>query len=449
MDPKLQSQLQNAIRPLAMAGKLDEIKALFSSDPYNRNIEFCKSYCLRVAAKFGQIDVVRYLLENGAVADKPVLPDSGPSAIDFAQMRKDEPVYNEILELLKKHTSESLRQEVLDKPKATPTELKTSELLSKHTSESLRQAVLVKLKFTPTELKPIENPTHMGGLTWLHPVRRHSHFERQRAIDNNIWGSIHRSAGESAIRLSQRYSNEIIPVNISKHLHAIEVWLKSLPYKDSKDKNILLLFNHIKCELGDYKEPTSSISVRQLLALTWAAIHDDKVRLGSLDDALSQLFDAFNEVARDRSLDRGGSLGFVVESICGSSAFNKFIEILVGRHPDAQIVVITTTNAAAKLPCIIQEELALYLEQIKQTVNIEDLRRHVADIKKHGLALVWEQIGQKITDRVFEEFGRAWGGNRQNQHFVAFMKSCLSLVVTEIELSTEPAEVSARLTLSS
>lgn len=151
-----------------------------------------------------------------------------------------------------------------------------------------------------------------------------------------------------------------------------------------------------------YNDSGSGISVRQMLALVWIAIHDNRPeigRKGGLESAKRLLMEAFYEIQEGYNLDAQGNRQNSLRedpSICVSGSFNKVLEKLQGVHPDVQIDFITRETFSLKLRAMVQEEAIKHLT---------DFREDGATVKKAGnFSPISENITPVIREKIENEF---------------------------------------------
>ncbi|MDF1683996.1 MAG: hypothetical protein P1U36_04985 [Legionellaceae bacterium] len=195
--------------------------------------------------------------------------------------------------------------------------------------------------------------------------------------------SVHQTVSDSAKRLSARYGTVI--VDLEDELEKIETWVNAQEGHDIEQRAIQKLAH----ASHDFKDPTSGITTKQLLAFAWSAIHDDEQRQGSKDDAKNLFLQGLYEIQRAYNLsddfeDRDGA----DKAACASGTFNKIIEKLVGIHPEVELKYITPQGAMLKLMPLIRQAAQAYLKNQDQ-----DIEKLTVEILKNTIrSLVREQF---------------------------------------------------------
>lgn len=166
--------------------------------------------------------------------------------------------------------------------------------------------------------------------------------------------SVHQSVSKSAQDLMTMYHDIF---SLDKGIEEIKDFVKSLSLspKHTAAQNAMTRLTSLDYVFTD---PKSDVSTRQLLVLFWRAIHDDKNRQGSLEDAKKQFIDALYEIQRGYNLDERGVDNNQGDSfICTAGTFNKLIEKLQGIHPAATVLFITKETANLKFGIVVKEEI--------------------------------------------------------------------------------------------
>lgn len=264
----------------------------------------------------------------------------------------------------------------------------------------------------------------MGG-----PV--HHHADGAAAVVPNIndgqsthHASVHQTVSESANRLAYRYQLVIDGEGLEKVISSVQNYVDKLSDNSSKNKAAKSCVYRISEPNYTFTDPGSQISTRQLLALTFLAIHDDENRTGSLEDARARFVEGLYEIQRGYNLselgvDQGGQDKF----ICSAGTFNKLIEKLQAIHPDCQILFITKQTASLKLPIVVKEEAMRYFASLAnpstagESVSFTNL---MVQVKEDGVEVIWNQIKGNITNRMFDEFGSLYQ-DRADRTFTDFI----------------------------
>ncbi|MDF1827586.1 MAG: hypothetical protein P1U39_04855 [Legionellaceae bacterium] len=219
--------------------------------------------------------------------------------------------------------------------------------------------------------------------------------------------SVHQTVSETARKLKARYGDSVR--NLSEKLKTIEAWVNEQEEHETEKRAIQQLVN----SSYDFKDLTSGVTTKELLALAWEAIHDKailiaqvpgyekmpeavrKARENELVNDAEQLFlQGLLEIQRaynlsDRFEDRGGA----DKAACASGTFNKLIEKLAGVHPDAEIKYITRQGAMFKLLPLIRDAAAHHVQAHHQDMTVEQLK---------------QAILPRVREQLFFEFGHAF-----------------------------------------
>lgn len=232
--------------------------------------------------------------------------------------------------------------------------------------------------------------------------------------------SVHQSISESAVRLMSRYGSKMSLDVVCKEILALPEGLQK-----SAAKRAITRLTRSGYEFTD---PQSGVSIKQLLALVYIAIHDNKPK----EDGVSSLFvTALYEIQRGYNLSATDIDDEAPDNpICPAGAFNKLIEKLQGIHPDCEVLVITKQLASLKLPVVVREVTLQYLvtqantETRQQALEFTSLMNQ---LELDGIAVVWPIINDEVANRMFEEFGCLYQ-DKDDLSFTAFIDSgeCVS-----------------------
>lgn len=213
--------------------------------------------------------------------------------------------------------------------------------------------------------------------------------------------SVHQSASESAAKLAARYSPIINDHSeLEKVIETVKHDILSLPAGKKNDAAKRCIK---RITLPDYTftDPQSEVSLRQLLALAYTAVEDDKTRKGSKEDAMHLFIEGLYDIQRGGNLSETGKDNNKADNpICLAGAFNKLIEKLQGIDPDCQILFITPEYAGIKLPIVIAEEATKYLGSL----NSIDFIKLLGDIDRDDIAAIWDNIQENVSKRIFDDF---------------------------------------------
>jgi hypothetical protein len=173
--------------------------------------------------------------------------------------------------------------------------------------------------------------------------------------------SVHQTVSESASKLMKTYGH----LNLDSKISEIIIDVRQLDDSSLAHKAAKRAITRITAR--DYVfTDTSGVSIRQLLALVYIAIHDDTKRIGTLKDAKKLFIHALYEIQRGYNINSLGQDDNMIadRAICMAGTFNKLIEKLHGLHPDAELQYVSTSSAAAKLPIIVRNHALKFLNAL-------------------------------------------------------------------------------------
>lgn len=221
--------------------------------------------------------------------------------------------------------------------------------------------------------------------------------------------SVHKSVSESAQKLSELYGEQInTEEKLDEVLQKLQQWVEALLVKQEdvqtgknksvQPKNVTLSTKNqaaitlmVKFQTENYAsnyiDETSEVSLKQLLALTYLAIHDDAKREGTLQNAQASYIEGLYEIQCGYNFDEndvydGGSY----KPICTGGTFNKLINMLQAVHPYCEIVFTNHTLAGQKLPVIVREEGIKYLTELTDDEQALTLIEQIEEAK------TWEPL---------------------------------------------------------
>jgi hypothetical protein len=252
-------------------------------------------------------------------------------------------------------------------------------------------------------------------------------FERAQSTHT---ASVHQSVSESAQRLAKRYQAKIKnTAALDETIDQIEKYLSSLVKKSPTNINQAAQRALVSLKTKSFTDPTSQLSLKELLVLTFAAIHDDEQRIGTREDALGQFVQGLYEIQRGYNLSESGIDKKPKEPdlpICLPGAFNKLLEKLQTIHPDVEIRFITKDLAAKKLPTLVNELANDYLSNLANTAKAaKDFLgfTHLMDkVKKEGVEFIFNAIKDKVTECIWDEFKTVYP-DKSAPDFIEFIQS--------------------------
>ena len=235
--------------------------------------------------------------------------------------------------------------------------------------------------------------------------------------------SVHLSVSDSAARLFERYGAQLDGSNLDSIIDKINTWANALPSGGVNDAAKRCV-RRLSAPDYTYTDEVSGVSTRQLLALSWLAMHDDAHREGSLDDALAQLSEGLYECQRGYNLsDVSVDNGHADSPICIAGTFNKLVEKLAGIHPDVCIKLITPKIATLKLLPIVKGEVIRYLtERANPRTDAEfvSITALLKRVEEDGVSAIWDEIKDNVSAQMFEEFGSLYI-NKEDARFTGLV----------------------------
>lgn len=239
--------------------------------------------------------------------------------------------------------------------------------------------------------------------------------------------SVHQSVSESATKLRRDYGHILDSSDkLEKVISNIKNIITNLSDDSIANRAAKNCIQEITTNANyNFTDPTSNITLKELLALTFLAISDESKRQSTFDEAIKIFITGLYEIQRGYNLNVAGTDdGLEDRPICRPGAFNKLVEKLVGLHSDAEILLITPTIAALKLPKIIEEESMRYLSKL--TINtleeFIDFTNLIETIKKDGIEIIYDKIKTIVINRMFEEFKSIYN-TVKNDEFIQLIDS--------------------------
>ncbi len=255
--------------------------------------------------------------------------------------------------------------------------------------------------------------------------------------------AVHQSTSESATQLMQHYSTQIDGSGLANTLQLLKDCILKLDESQKNDAAKRCIDRLTKPNYV-HMDPSSGVSTRRLLALTFLAISDDTQRMGSFEDALEQLVEGLYEIQRGYNLNIVGVADDRAEdrSICSVGTFNKLIEKLQGIHPACETRFMTPATAGLKLPIVVREEARNYLLQRanpRSAAEFSAFTRLITAIEQDGLAVIYNDIEPRITERMLAEFGCLYTGQTDPQ-LTALVEAGRVLSLEDLEQFQQPLQ---------
>jgi hypothetical protein len=265
---------------------------------------------------------------------------------------------------------------------------------------------------------------HQDFLVEIERVRRQILGHRPvqglfNAAQSTHTASVHRTVSSSATNLKELYEHDFEVENKIDEIKAYVGRLESTPKVDAAKRCI----ERITGPSYTFTDGGSGLSIHQLLALAFHAMHDETRRNGSLEDALSLFIDGLYEIQRGGNINETGQDDFrgFDSPICSGGSFNKIMEKLIGIHSAVEVYYITVEGASLKFTQLSQSHALRYLEARLQEAP-EDASALIEAIQADtSLAPIWDRIREVVVNDLWEEFQSAFGDNREEPRFVAIL----------------------------
>lgn len=258
--------------------------------------------------------------------------------------------------------------------------------------------------------------------------------------------SVEKSTAESAQRLLARYQEQVNSLDqINALLEEIEIHIAELPEANP----IYQAAGRCWIRLEEWKfldvTPANdcTISVRQLLALFWMAIHDEDQRQCTLEEGKNLLVQALYELQRDGNINATGQDNRDEadwQPSCPGGTFNKLIEKLAGGvHPDINLQVITQEGLTRKFMAIVRQIAIEHMEQLI-IISKDNNTPLVIAIDDDTVSNIWEDIREKVrsilfTKELLDEYQSLYPNEEeQKQNFEAILEAGQDFSLEEKDL---------------
>lgn len=259
--------------------------------------------------------------------------------------------------------------------------------------------------------------------------------------------SVHISVAESARTLKQLYGAR---ANTEKTVHLIHeeihYWLQKQPDDSAAQSPLTAAKKALQVlRKSSFIEPLSGVSLQELLALTWIAIHDDSKRTGTLDDAQKLFIEGLYECQRGYNLsEEGVDNGKSDLPICHRGSFNKAMEKIRGVHPDVNVIYITPKTINDKFYATVREEAYRYLRTQKICLGEQEFSSLLTDVLQGGVGLIWSQINTIVSERMMDEFGSTLSsGETESRLFRGLLDSAQYITIMPDKVDDSPAPASS------
>ena len=250
---------------------------------------------------------------------------------------------------------------------------------------------------------------------------------------------VYRSVSSSAEKLWHNYHNQFV---LEDKIQEIKdaVALLDDSFKHQVVRRCML---RISDPLYVFTDPSSKVSTRQLLALSYHALHDATKRKDdagievSLADAKALFFDGLYEIQRGYNLNTEGVDDQLDDKfICLAGTFNKLMAKLNGIHQDVAVYFITHEGARNKLPKLVQQHALQYLSSIVSATDVADYLRILDWLTRleaeRSIVPIWPRIVDRVQAELWSEFGEAYSHVVEDARFTTLMASGQKVTLPDI-----------------
>jgi hypothetical protein len=241
--------------------------------------------------------------------------------------------------------------------------------------------------------------------------------------------SVHRTVAKSATNLMRAYGH----LNLETTIEAMGAELANLDDAHLKHRAAKRAFSRLVAADYTFVESVSGVSTRQLLALVYLGLHDDRKRLGLIADAKRFWIESLYEVQRGYNLNESGVDDGALEDkpICVAGTFNKLLEALNGIHVDVEIFYLSKQSASAKFQKLAQQEALRFLKSLAP----EQRQERIQKLKEHAtLEPIWKDIEGRVRDEFWVEFKTIYNENEQDQDFLVLMQQWVYCQLPDLKL---------------
>lgn len=251
--------------------------------------------------------------------------------------------------------------------------------------------------------------------------------------------SVHQSTSESAAKLRDSYGILIDGPELESVIEQIRYYVNQLPDDSLKNQAAKRCIERITAPDYTFTDPRSDISTRQLLALTFLAIHNSQHRDAELNDARALFVEGLYEIQRGYNLSEDNIDDHDPDDrpICVAGTFNKLIEKLSAIHTDCQILFITKDTALLKLRVVAKEEAINHLKAASSTSNGQhssEFQETIKALEDGDLSAIWDKIEALVANRIFDEFRTLYNNDREDTAFKRLIDGGKSFELTSEDL---------------
>lgn len=276
--------------------------------------------------------------------------------------------------------------------------------------------------------------------------------------------SVHKSVSKSAIGLMDHYSEQIDnEKKLDGVIEALRSWVTKINVDDlglddekMGVKEIVIYKADLAKQLKAanraiinlvnpsyaFVDPTSKVSIRQLIALVWVALNDDVLCTAPRQDAMRKMIIGLYDIQRGYNLTedfREVNTQSPDRAICTSGTFNKLMEIPWGIHPLVQLIYLTTQLAGQRIPKAVMELVREHLADMpegeaKSEDDRTELKKLVNSLMEEGVVIVWDKIKLKLAKRIYEEYGTLYEGGIKDPKFIELIDTGQYVDLEEMRL---------------
>ena len=155
-------------------------------------------------------------------------------------------------------------------------------------------------------------------------------------------------------------------------------------------------------EYGDYTDPVSGVTLRQLLGLLWLASHDKSLINDPLECEKLYIEGLYEcQLGKNAYKKTADGQPRPDCQICASGSLNKLLEKFSKVHQLINVIAVTFATAGKKLVRVAKQETINYLKSLSpsqfDSVGKLALSGDTSDI--------WTHIKEKVTAEILSEFG--------------------------------------------
>ncbi len=213
--------------------------------------------------------------------------------------------------------------------------------------------------------------------------------------------SVDASSSASALALQAKYQ-EYLPKNLIEIFGAMGAAIKSHG-EDTLERKAALSCLEGKLQTLYFTDPSSQVTLQQLVNFIWMGINDPSERKGERDDAIAGLVKALYEVQRGGNLDETGvDDGKPDALICPAGTFNKLVEGMAGRLNSVNLEFVTAETIRMKFLACAHKIAVAHLSELsadsRQAWREECPEGDLGD-------KIWDAISRDVATPLYAEFG--------------------------------------------